>query len=201
MPAQPPDPDDADGRGTIEQGVLAGLYRFEADPDAAHDARRVHLFGSGAIMQEVLDARDRLRALGLAVDVWSVTSHAALGRDLRRHERERLLGATAAEPWIVRQLGGTSGVYVVASDHICAHAEPLGRAAPGPAAVLGTDGFGLSEARPDLRDHFEVSGAWIAFAALRLLARDDGDAPDAFALAREWGLDPERHLERNRFVA
>jgi pyruvate dehydrogenase E1 component len=66
----------------------------------------------------------------------------------------------------------------------------IGRWIPGPYTVLGTDGFGLSEGRPELRDHFEVSADWIAFAALATRARHGiGEAEDALAYARERGLD------------
>ena len=74
----------------------------------------------------------------------------------------------------------------------CAALSPpggIGRWVPGPYAVLGTDGFGLSEGRAELRDHFEVSAPWIAYAALATQARHGGDPGPAADLARAHGLD------------
>jgi pyruvate dehydrogenase E1 component len=104
--------------------------------------------------------------------------------------------AHAARPYVASLLANESGVFVAASDYM--KALPLGLApwVPGRYVVLGTDGFGLSEGRPELRDYFEVSAAWIAYAALVALARERAgdcaaavDHADARAFAAECGLD------------
>ncbi|MEE4381216.1 MAG: pyruvate dehydrogenase (acetyl-transferring), homodimeric type [Pseudomonadales bacterium] len=185
MPAIPED------RERVEEGVVRGLYLFRrgAAPTAA--SRQAHLFGSGAIMSEVLDAAERLEARGVPASVWSVTSYGELLRDLRAAERRRRLRPEAPrEPcWLETVLGAERGVFVSASDYVSALGEGLSRWIPGPYAVLGTDGYGLSESRPALRDHFEVSGPWIAHAALALL-ESEGELPpgSAAAAAAEWGL-------------
>ncbi|MEQ8858211.1 MAG: pyruvate dehydrogenase (acetyl-transferring), homodimeric type [Pseudomonadales bacterium] len=192
QPALPDDPD-----GTLEQGVLAGMYCFERE-----DGAGINLFGSGAIMTEVLGAARLLRELGQACNVWSVTSYNELTRQGLAAERQALLaagadghadeGGEAPAPLVARLLSGEQGVFVAASDYMKALPSMIGRWIPGPYTVLGTDGFGLSEARAPLRDHFEVSAAWIAYAALATRARHGGDAPAARAFACSQGLDLDK---------
>ena len=107
-------------------------------------------------------------------------------------ERRRLLNAgEKGEPNVVEAaLADAGGVFVAASDYMKALPSSIARWVPGPLAVLGTDGFGLSEDRAVLRDHFEVSADWIVFAALSTLARE-GRRPRTMALefAENRGLD------------
>jgi pyruvate dehydrogenase E1 component len=159
----------------VEDGVLAGMYCLHRSPRA-----RINLLGSGAIMTEVLTARELLEDLGHPVNVWSVTSYTELAREAIAIERRNLMSRTAVpeRPYVTRLLEPEEGVFVAASDYM--KALPLGIApwVPGPFVVLGTDGYGLSEGRPELRNHFEVSAAWIAYAALRTLAVQEGGELD-----------------------
>ena len=134
---------------------------------------KAHLFGSGAIMTEVLRAAQLLEAAGIASDVWSATSYNCLVRDAQEVARRNLLqpGEPAEPCYVERLLANETGVFVAASDYMKSVPGRIAQWIPGPFAVLGTDGFGLSEARPELRDYFEVSAAWIAFAAASLLVR------------------------------
>jgi pyruvate dehydrogenase E1 component len=184
MPAMP---------DAVEAGVLAGMYCLQRTPDAA-----INLFGSGAIMTEVLGARELLESRGHKVNVWSVTSYSELTREALAAERSALLDPTAADvaPYVARLLSGESGVFVAASDYM--KSLPLGIAPwiPGRYVVLGTDGFGLSEGRPELRDYFEVAAPWIAYAALVALARDrGGEQADSNALAEAHVLAAEQGLD------
>jgi pyruvate dehydrogenase E1 component len=175
MPAMP------DG---VEAGVLGGIYCFERTPGA-----RVNLFGSGAIMSEVLCARAQLESLSVPVNVWSVTSYTELARQGQAAERHRLLGADD-RPLVTEVLGAEDGVFVAASDYQKALPMMITRWVPGPYVVLGTDGFGLSETRPALRDHFEVSADWIVYAALAALGAEGlGEPKAALDFARERELD------------
>jgi pyruvate dehydrogenase E1 component len=190
--AMPPMPDG------VEDGVLAGMYCFERAPGAA-----VNLFGSGAIMTEVLRARDLLGELGHPANVWSVTSYTELARDALACARGNLLtlGAEAPAPWVAQCLAGAEGVFVAASDYMKALPQGIAPWIPGPYVVLGTDGFGLSEGRPELRDHFEISAEWIVFAALAGLARHRGEPPDAAAaFAERRGLALDR-MDPSGFVS
>jgi len=166
----------------VEDGVLAGMYCY-----ARSDGALVNLLGSGAIMTEVLAARNDLEEQGIATNVWSVTSYTELARQAQAADRESLLGvgedAAVSRPFVTELLAGEQGVFVAASDYMKAWPKLISGWVPGPYVVLGTDGFGLSEGRPELRDHFEVSSAWIAFAALAALAQHGLGSP---AAAREY---------------
>ncbi|MEJ2088949.1 MAG: pyruvate dehydrogenase (acetyl-transferring), homodimeric type, partial [Gammaproteobacteria bacterium] len=148
MPAPPGGSVDA-----VEAGVLAGMYCFDRKPDAT-----VNLFGSGAIMSEVLAARRYLDDLGIASNLWSVTSYNELAREGMAAEREQLLSVGGAErtPLVASLLAPEDGVFVAATDYMKALPLSIARWVPGPYVVLGTDGFGLSEDRHVLREYFEV---------------------------------------------
>ena len=162
----------------VEDGVLQGMYCFDRAEGAT-----VNLFGSGAVMTEVLRARDLLSADGVRSNVWSVTSYNELARQARQVERQQMLslGGTEETPYVQALLEGESGVFIAASDYMKALPGMIAPWIPGAYTVLGTDGFGLSEARDRLRDYFEVSGEWIAFAALSTLAQTNR-APQRAAL-------------------
>jgi pyruvate dehydrogenase E1 component len=160
----PPMPDDS------AEGIVRGMYCFQRSTLETKDARKAHLFGSGAIMIEVLRARELLEASGVATDVWSVTSYNELSRDGLAVERQNRLSAEApAAPYVRQLLDGEDGVFVAASDYMKSLPLSIASWVPGPFVVLGTDGYGLSESRPDLRAYFEVSGEYIAYAALAAL--------------------------------
>ena len=155
----------------VEMGVLAGMYCFEREADA-----RINLFGSGAIMTEVREAAQLLRARGHAVNIFSVTSYNELVREALAAERRSLHAPSGTdEPYVRRLLGAERGVFIAASDYMKTLPLQISPWVPGPYVVLGTDGFGLSEARPNLRDYFEVSAPWIAYAALVALGRTLAD--------------------------
>ena len=186
MPAMP--------EGAVD-GVVRGMYRYRTAEVGDGVDRQAHLFGSGAIMAEVLAAADLLEARGIPTHVWSVTSYAELRRDGLATERRNRLHPSAARErtWVEEQLDGERGVFVSASDYLCALGEGISRWIPGPYVVLGTDGYGLSEDRGVLRDHFEVSAAWIAHGALAALERaGELEQGAADAAADEWGLDRTR---------
>jgi pyruvate dehydrogenase E1 component len=164
------------------------MYCFQRGAAAGEPA--VNLFGSGAVMTEVLEAAKLIEQEGHAVNVWSVTSYVELMREALDAERASLLEQDNRRPWIQRLLEGERGVFVAASDYMKALPLSIQRWIPGPYVVLGTDGFGLSEARAELRDHFEVSARWIAYAALAALGRANLTGSDrAVQFAARHGLD------------
>ena len=156
--------------------------------------RKAHLFGSGAIMTQVLAARDLLEARGIATDIWSVTSYNELSRDgLAAERRNMLAGGGDRTPYVRELLDEEQGVFVAASDYMKALPLSIARWVPGPYVVLGTDGYGLSESRPDLRRHFEVSAEYIACAALAALADNGVLKAGELADARNaWGIDANK---------
>ena len=180
MPADAPD------------GIVRGMYALRRQPGAT-----VNLLGSGAVMTEVLAAAEALEALGQRVSVWSVTSYTELARQGIAAERARMLAAGGSEqrPYVETLLAGEEGVFVAASDYMKALPLSIARWLPGPCAVLGTDGYGLSESREALRGYFEVSSEWIVFAALSTLAQANrGAVEDALDYAVQAGLDLDKAM-------
>ena len=142
---------------------------------------RVQLLGSGTILRESLFAQELLeKDWQIAADVWSCPSFNELTRDGQNCERHNMLHPleTAKVPFVTQQLQGTQGPVIASTDYMKAYAEqirpyiPKGRNYK----VLGTDGFGRSDFRRKLREHFEVDRHFIVVAALKALA-EEGKLP------------------------
>jgi pyruvate dehydrogenase E1 component len=155
-------------------GILKGMYRFRAT--AAPDRKaRAQLFGSGAILPEVIKAQQILEEkYGVGADVWSVTSYNELYREGHACERWNILhpGVPPRVPYVTQCLKDAPGVLVAASDYVKALPDSIDKWLPRPLNTLGTDGFGRSESRAMLRDFFEVDYRYVVVATLAALARD-----------------------------
>jgi pyruvate dehydrogenase E1 component len=154
-----------------EEGIVRGMYRLHTSPGA-----QVQLLGSGTILREVIAAADMLKNdWGVAADVWSVTSYTELQRDgMRVERRNRLHPESPAEPsYVERCLSPTSGPVIAASDYVRALPDLIRAWVPRRYVVLGTDGYGRSDTRADLRRFFEVDRAHVVVAALRALAEQE----------------------------
>ena len=182
-------------REELEDGVLRGLYLFRPSPKK-RARKHVQLIAAGAMMHETLAAAERLEAdYGVAAHVWSVTSLKALHRDALDVERWNRLHPMEEPrvPYLRRVLEGAKGPLVAATDYVKILVDALGRHAPRPIVALGTDGFGRSEARAELRDFFEVDAKHIIFAALTALAGDGAIEREDLAKALDdLGIDPEK---------
>ncbi|OQS43433.1 pyruvate dehydrogenase (acetyl-transferring), homodimeric type [Chromobacterium haemolyticum] len=155
-----------------EDGILKGMYLLQDGGDAKV---KVQLMGSGTILREVMAAADLLKAdFGIGADIWSVTSFNQLRRDGMEAERHNLLNPTAEAraSYVAQQLSGRQGPVVAATDYIRNYADQIREYVPGRYVVLGTDGFGRSDSRANLRSFFEVDRYHVALAALSALARD-----------------------------
>ncbi len=158
----------------VRDGILKGLYRFRAaaTPDAP---LRAQLFGSGAILPEVVKAQAILESkYNVAADVWSVTSYSELYRDGHACERWNMLhpGEAPRVPYVTQCLKDAPGVFVAASDYVMVLPDSIDRWLPRSLTALGTDGFGRSEGRTALRDFFEVDHRYVVIATLGALARE-----------------------------
>ena len=177
-----------------EEGIIRGLYRLRTGEDKK-DAPRVQLIGSGTILREVEAAAEILKGYNVVADVWSATSFNELRRDGLDCERWNLLhpAATQRVPYVTQQLAGTEGPVVAASDYVKLFAGQIRPYVDRTYVALGTDGFGRSDTREKLREHFEVDRNWVALAALKALA-DDGkiDRARVAVAVRNLGLDPEK---------
>ena len=160
-------------REGIEQDILNGMYLFRAGADSD---KKVQLMGSGVILNEVIHAADLLKAdFGVEADIWSCPSFNQLYRDAIEVERYNLLHplAKAKVPFVAQQLQGHNGPVIASTDYIRSFAERIRNAIPqenGNFVALGTDGFGRSDSRANLRDFFEVDRYHVVVAALNALA-------------------------------
>lgn len=180
----------------VEEGIIKGMYLFRAAP-GGNSKLRAQLFGSGAIMNEVLKAQAMLAdRYNIAADVWSITSYKELYRDAMEVSRWNRLHPDKREQretYIAQCLKNTEGVYVAASDYMKALPASIAQWFPGPLTTLGTDGFGRSDSRPALRDFFEVDSRHITVAVLSALARDGKISVRAVKQAmKELEIDTER---------
>ncbi len=186
MPIMPP--------GTTE-GICRGMYRL-SERDLGPNKPKVQLLGSGAILRESLRAQEILEEqFAVSSNVHSVTSYKALladARDCQRHNRLHP-NEEPRVPYVQQVLDDQSGPAVAALDYVSAVGLSIGPWIRGSYTVLGTDGFGRSEARKELRRFFEVDAENIALTALSQLAAEGKypieDLPKAI---EKLGLDPEK---------
>ena len=161
-----------------EEGILKGMYRFSEGKGGEH---KVNLLGSGTILRESIAAQKLLEEdWGVAADVWSVTSFTELRREGLDVNRQNLLNPTATQkvPYVTQLLSESEGPIIASTDYMKAVADQIREFIPQGRSyrVLGTDGFGRSDFRHQLRKHFEVDRYFITLAALRSLA-DEGKIP------------------------
>ncbi len=157
----------------VEEGILRGLYKFRR-ADGPEGRRRVHLFGSGAILREAMRAQEILEEkFDVAADVWSATSYNQLRREALACERWNLLHPDASPrvPYVSTVLAAEPYPIVATGDYMKAVPDQIARWVPAGIHPLGTDGFGRSEARAELRDYFEIDARYVALAALQQLCR------------------------------
>src|SRR3954467_2411219 len=168
--------------GTEEQ-IIKGMYLCKQGPALKAKAPTVQLLGSGTILRESFAAQELLeKDWGVSASVWSCPSFNELTRDGQDADRWNLLhpDQTPRVPFVAEQLAPTAGPVVASTDYMKAYAEqirpflPKGRTYK----VLGTDGFGRSDFRSKLREHFEIDRHYIVVAALKALA-EDGAVPAA----------------------
>ena len=162
----------------VEKGIVKGMYRYSGDT-AKKGEPKVQLFGSGTILREVIDAAEKLKNdWGISADVWSVTSYNELAREARDCERWNMLNPEkkARVSYVEQQLKDCEGPVISSSDYVRNVAEQIRNFVPATYTVLGTDGFGRSDTRKQLRKHFEVNSDYVTVAALKTLA-DEGTIP------------------------
>ena len=153
-----------------EQDILKGMYLLKA---GGKGDKKVQLMGSGTILQEVIAGAELLKAdFGVEADIWSCPSFNLLHRDAIEVERFNRLHPLEAEkvPFVTSQLQGHDGPVIAATDYIRSYADRIRAYIPNDYHVLGTDGFGRSDSRANLRRFFEVDRYNVAVAALSALA-------------------------------
>jgi pyruvate dehydrogenase E1 component len=177
----------------VEDGIRRGLYRFSQAESGRH---RVQLLGSGTILREVIAAAELLaRDFDVAADVWSVTSFNELRRDGIDAERWNMLHPDESPrlPYVAEQLGETDGPIVAATDYIRTYADQIRPYLQRRYVTLGTDGYGRSDMRSQLRKFFEVNRWYVAVAALKALADEGEISPARVREAIEkYRIDPDK---------
>ena len=157
-------------RKGIEEEILKGMYLLKAGEKGD---KKVQLMGSGVILNEVIKGAELLKNdFGVDADIWSVPSFNLLHRDAIEVERYNRLHPLeeAKLPFVTRQLQGYEGPVIASTDYIRSFADRIRAYIPNDYHVLGTDGFGRSDSRANLRDFFEVDSRHVAVAALSALA-------------------------------
>jgi pyruvate dehydrogenase E1 component len=157
----------------VEQDIIKGLYRLSEvkKPGKKH----VNLMGSGTILIQAIKAAEMLKDdFGVTADIWSATSLNELARDGQDAERENRLNPLADErvPFVTQQLSKATGPVICATDYMKNFGEQIRGFVPQRFTVLGTDGYGRSDSRVNLRRFFEVDANHIAAAAMVDLYRE-----------------------------
>ena len=178
-----------------KDGILKGMYKLKDSPNKEAELH-AQLFGSGTILNEVIKAQEVLgEKYGVAADVWSVTSYKELYRDGLEKERWNMLHPSEIKrvPYITDCVKDAPGVFVAASDYVMALPDSISQWLPRPLVSLGTDGFGRSAGRKDLRDFFEVDWRYITLAVLASLTWEKKIDPAIVEKAiREMDINPSK---------
>lgn len=175
-----------------QEGILKGMYLFCEGAKGP----RVQLLGSGSIFREAIAAADLLQNdWQVSADLWSCPSFTELRRDGLACERWNMLHPTDTPrvPYVEQCLGKQKGPIIAATDYMKIYADQIRAFVSKPYRVLGTDGFGRSDSRENLRRFFEVNRYYIAVAALKALADNGEIKANVVAEAiKKYKIDPEK---------
>ncbi len=163
MPAMPDRPD-------VRDGILNGLYKFKTGEQGLK--HKAQILGSGSIIREALRAQEILKKYDVSADVWSATNYKRLRSEALNAQRWNMLHPTEKpqKSYVEKVLESEKGVFVAVSDNMKIVADQIAPWVPGGLFTLGTDGFGRSETRANLRRFFEVDAECVAVGTLYTLA-------------------------------
>ncbi len=180
----------------VEEGILKGMYLFE---EGADQKLKVQLMGSGAILREVIAASAILaKDFGVSANIWSVTSFTELHRQGIEIQRWNMLHPEEKPRscYVYDCLKDHKGPVVAATDYVKTYPNQIRSCIPnGYYYVLGTDGYGRSDSRKQLRKFFEVDRYYITIAALKALA-DMGELPvsKVTEALKKYDIDPDKSI-------
>ena len=173
-----------------KEGILRGMHCV-----APCEHADVRLLAAGPILKEATAAARLLQEqFSIAAEVWSITSFSELSRDGIASERAQRLQQSTELPWITQQLQGNHSPVIAVSDYVRAVPESVRAFVPGRYVTLGTDGFGRSDTRANLRDFFEVDAKWIAYTALAEKFSGVKSAAEMREIADKLGVDLSKTL-------
>lgn len=148
----------------VKDGIIDGMYLFD---EAKNNKHNINLYGSGAIMGEVIKARDLLKEIHqIDANVWSITSYKALYDNANSIEQRRLFEGEDLKNTIENNMSDEEGLHVCVSDYMRALPLSVSKWFNGDFIALGTDGFGMSEDRASLRKHFQIDAQSIVQAVI-----------------------------------
>ncbi|NNC98607.1 MAG: pyruvate dehydrogenase (acetyl-transferring), homodimeric type [Gammaproteobacteria bacterium] len=178
------------------EGILKGLYRLNKSSKDDGKTPTVQLIGSGTILNEVIAAAEILESeYGVAANIWSATSMNELRREGLDVERWNMLHPTQKPriSYVEQCLQDQNGPVIAATDYMKSYADSIRAFVPSRYVVLGTDGFGRSDDRQQLRSHFEVNYKYVTVAALSALYEDGSIEADVVSKAVEqFDIDVEK---------
>ncbi len=179
-----------------EEGIIKGMYQLTKGKKAKKKGLKVQLLSCGAILPEVEKAAELLhKDFGVSADIWSVTSFTELAREGQAVERENMLHPEkkAKLTFVEKSLAKQEGPVIAATDYMKAYAEQIRNFVKADYRVLGTDGFGRSDSRENLRRFFEVDRYYVAVAALKALA-DQGviDVKEVTKAIKRYQIDADK---------
>ncbi|AQQ68585.1 pyruvate dehydrogenase (acetyl-transferring), homodimeric type [Microbulbifer agarilyticus] len=184
----------------VEEGIIRGIYKLDNNSRKVGKGKaakkHVQLVGAGSILREVLAAADILAdQFGVTSDVWNLTSATEASREAQDVARWNMLHPTeeARKSWIGEQFEGNETPVIISTDYIRSYVEPLREFIDGDVIALGTDGFGRSDSREQLRRFFEVNRNYVVIAALTGLANQGVIEAKVVADAiKKLNIDPEK---------
>jgi len=175
----------------VEEGIIKGMYLYKETLNKAK--LRVQLLGSGHILPEAIRAAELLeKDFKIGADIWSVTSFTELRREALDIDRENRLHPKqkAKLSYVSHCLAKRQGPVIAATDYMKLFADQIRQYVPQSYHVLGTDGFGLSDTRKQMRRYFEVDAESIAYTAIKALV-DDGElsGDEAIKAMKKYNID------------
>ena len=175
----------------VSDDIIKGLYKISSSEKPI-----LRLLGSGPLMGEVIAAAELLKNdWDINPGIWNVTSFSELRRDAEEAERWNLFHPEAEpkQSHLEICLSKNQIPTVAVSDYVKMVSEQIGPYIPGPYYALGTDGYGRSETRENLRHFFEVDRYYIVLAAIRALALDGKmDMSKADEVMKKYNINPEK---------
>ena len=176
-----------------EQGIINGMYQLQAPEPKEH---HVQLLGSGAILLEVIAAAELLdRDYSISADIWSVTSFNRLRHEGMEVQRWNMLNAVekSKTTYVEQCLHNTKAPIIAATDYMKIYADQIRPFIKSNYIVLGTDGFGRSDTRKQLRRHFEVNAQHIVIAAVYALVQEGSlDESVLQSAMQKYGIDADK---------
>ncbi len=153
-----------------KDGIIKGGYLFK---DNSNDKININLLGSGPIFRECIEASKILKnEYGIGSRLYSITSYSELEKDAKSVLRQNTLSPANKKQNYLEELISNDDPIVATSDYVRAYSQLISSYTKNKFLAMGTDGFGRSDTRKNLRDFFEVDSKHIVISSLYNLYED-----------------------------